>query len=610
VCGVAAIYAYRDAPVDGDELEALGAALAHRGPDGHGVWLDEGGWVGLAHRRLSIIDLSDRGAQPMASGDGALVVSFNGEIYNYRALRADLERRGTAFRSESDTEVLLHLYAELGDRMVERLRGMYAFILVDRQRRRILLARDPYGIKPLYYADDGRCVRIASEVKALAAIGAASTVSPAGAAGFLLLGSVPEPHTWYEEVRAVPAGHTLWLGCSGPEHSRSFASVPRVWREAVAREDVGRHAREELVREAVRDSVRHHLVADVPVGAFLSSGVDSSALVAMIREAQGNVRTVTITTEPFRGTDLDEAPLAEQVASAYGAVHETHVVTMGDFELFAPRILAAMDQPSVDGINTWLVSRAAVSAGLKVAVSGLGGDELFGGYPSFDDVPRWNKLARWPARVPGAGRALRQVLALTDAPSRLGFSPKIASVIEYGETVAGAYFLRRGLFMPWELPSLMGDAMAREGLRRFDAIAGLEETLSPPPKSDFARVAALEAAHYMRNQLLRDTDWASMAHGLEVRVPLVDFTLLKEVAPMASALRGREGKRVLARCPDVALPPTIVDRPKTGFSLPMARWLGEASVGLDAWKSVPSLRRRGCHWSRRLAYSLFVNRSS
>jgi asparagine synthase (glutamine-hydrolysing) len=597
MCGLAGIQVYREGAVDAEELRAMCDAIRHRGPDGSGLWLADDLRVGLGHRRLAIIDLSERGAQPMHSRDGRLVIAFNGEIYNYRAIREELEAEGRRFQSDSDTEVLLELYAARGEKMFESLRGMYAFMLVDRARDRTLLARDAYGIKPLYYADDGSVVRVASEVKAFAGR-ISRAVNPAAKVGFLLMGSVPEPHTWYEAVRALPAGHFAWIDAQGVSSPRAFASVTRVWADAARS-----HANGHDVCDALRDSVKHHLVADVPVGAFLSAGVDSSALVAMIREEQGNVRTVTITTDAYRGTPADEAGWAEKIAARYGATHETHVIDAAEFVRVAPSVLAAMDQPTVDGFNTWFVSRAAARAGLKVAVSGLGGDELFGGYPSFTQLPRLEALARWPSRIPAAGAAWRRAFNALGG-TRFGLPAKVAGLVEYGGSYAGAYFLRRGLFMPWELPELLGEEETLEGLRRFDPLEHIGAALTPDPGQPFARVAALEASVYMRNQLLRDTDWASMAHSLEVRVPLVDYTLLGRLAPTASRLRGRAGKRALAACPRQPLPDELTNRPKTGFGLPMARWLDEPAAGLDAWRRIPSLRAPRCHWSRRLAYSL------
>ncbi len=606
MCGVAGIVAYGGERASLAELTAMGAALRHRGPDGEGTWVHPEGRIALAHRRLSIIDLSERGAQPMLSEDGSLAVSFNGEIYNHRALRSELERAGCRFHSSSDTEVLLHGYAMWGEALVGRLRGMFAFALADVRRRRVLLARDPYGIKPLYYADDGGRVRFASEVKALAAVGAARASSPAGVVGFLLFGSVPEPFTWFEGVRALPAGHVSWLDERGAHEPRRYASIARVWaRAARAPRALPARALEEEVATALRDTVEHHLVADVPVGAFLSAGVDSTALVALMREARGRVQTVTLTTEQFRGRADDEAPWAERIAARYGADHRTLVVTDDDFRSSVPRILAAMDQPSIDGFNTWLVSRAAVEAGLKVAVSGLGGDELFGGYPSFRTVPRYHAFARGAAAIPGLGRRARELARAADLPRRLGLSPKVVGLGELAATFGGAYFLARGLFMPWELPALVGEELARAGLRALDPVAHCDAVLDPDPDAPFARVATLEACLYMRNQLLRDSDWASMAHSLEVRVPLVDHVLLERVAPLCASLQGKAGKRALGRAPREALPVELVERRKTGFGLPLGAWLAEPSAGVDAYRRVPLLAEPTVGYARRLAYSLF-----
>src|SRR5215469_16057631 len=318
MCGIAGIYAYHSTArsVDRDELVCMRDYMASRGPDGSGEWYSADGRVGFGHRRLSIIDLSSRGAQPMQTADGRLVVSFNGEIYNYRALRSRLEAKGYAFRSNSDTEVLLHLYAEWGHEMLRELRGMFAFGIWDTRERQLLLARDPYGIKPLYYADDGSTLRFASQVKALmAGHGVSKDPDPAGWVGYYLFGSVPEPFTTYREVRALPAGSLVWIDQRGLRAPIQYYSIARTYREAQGRPFSAITHKEEikaLVRDALLDSVRHHLVADVPVGAFLSAGVDSSALVGLMREAeQQDIQTVTLAFDEFRGTPNDEAPLAK-----------------------------------------------------------------------------------------------------------------------------------------------------------------------------------------------------------------------------------------------------------------------------------------------------------
>src|SRR5215475_295361 len=438
MCGIAGIYAYHYAAnaVDRAELRRIRDHMAARGPDGLGEWYSQDERVGFGHRRLTIIDLSERGAQPMMSADGKLVVTFNGEIYNYRQLRASLEAKGYIFRSQSDTEVLLHLYAEKREAMVHDLRGMFALAIWDAERRTLFLARDPYGIKPLYYADDGWTLRFASQVKALLAGGKISRdPEPAGWAGFALFGSVPEPFTTYQEIRALPAGSTLWVDRVGTHQTKQYFSIADTYCKAeAASSPLNNESQQHSAREALLDSVRHHLVADVPVGAFLSSGIDSGALVGLMRDAgQQDIQTVTLGFAEFRGRAEDEAPLAQEVARLYGTRHTTRVVTKAEFDADLPRILEAIDQPTIDGLNTWFVTKAAHELGLKVAISGLGGDELFGGYPSFREIPLCVRAFKIPALVPGVGSAARWLLSKSGLFSSW-VKPKAAGLLRYGGT--------------------------------------------------------------------------------------------------------------------------------------------------------------------------------
>ena len=585
MCGIAACFAYSSAvpPVDEAELLRMRDQMTARGPDGAGLWFSDDRRVGLAHRRLSIIDLSAAGAQPMSSEDGRLVIVFNGEIYNHRALRAGLEARGRRFRSNSDTEVLLHLYAERGREMLGDLRGMFAFVLWDADRQGLLLARDTFGIKPLYVADDGKTLRVASQVKSLLAGGCVDTaLDPAGQVGFFLWGHVPEPYSLYRGIRALPAGGWLWAGVDGSRVNGTHGSVGELLRTPSP--DATSAASPDFVRTAFADTVRHHLIADVPVGVFLSAGLDSTALAGLASEQGGRLRTVTLGFTEFRGTANDEVPLAEEVARHYGAEHQTIWVTKEDFQSERAALLRAMDQPSTDGVNTYFVSLAARRAGLKVALSGLGGDELLGGYPSFRDVPR---AARWLApfsHTRWLGRAFRVVAA---AVLRQRTSPKYAGLLEYGGTYGGAYLLRRGMFMPWELPAFLDPDLVRAGWNELQPLLRLDEThaaLTTPHQ----KVSALEAAWYMRNQLLRDSDWASMAHSIELRVPLVDVPLWRTLAPLIASAQPPD-KQSLARSPVRALPAAVLNRPKTGFFIPVRDWLMDekdnapAERGLRSW---------------------------
>lgn len=578
MCGINGLYAYQPAARDPqrEELVRTRDAMTARGPDGAGEWWSPDRRIAFGHRRLAIIGLGETGAQPMSSADGTLTVVFNGEIYNYEALRDRLSARGCVFRTRSDTEVLLHLYAEHGDEMVRDLRGMFAFALWDERRGRMLLARDPYGIKPLYYADDGWTLRFASQVKALLAGGAVSRdEEPAGVVGFHLWGHVPEPFTLYRSIRALPAGHVMTVDTLGPAPPRPYWSVAGTLAAQAGRPggptDASR--RRALVGEAVRDSVRHHLVADVEVGVFLSAGIDSGAILGVAHDlGHDRIRALTLAFAEYEGTAEDETPLARRVAECYGARHVVRTVDEREFRADLPAILEAMDQPSIDGINTWFVAKAAKEAGLRVALSGLGGDELLGGYPSFRDLPAWRRSYGLAARVPGLGR-LSAWLMRALVPDFVRRNPKAAGLLRHAGTWEGCYLLRRALFLPDELGALIAPEVLSAGLRRLADQEHRAPALVPDPGSDAGRVTSLESTRYMRDQLLRDADWAGMAHSVEIRTPLVDARLLEDMAPMIPELGAGEGKRHLAHAPRVPLPDELVSRAKTGFTVPTGRWM-------------------------------------
>jgi len=571
MCGIAALYSYDDRGVAAGarELHAASEWMRCRGPDGSGEWTSGDGRVSLSHRRLAIIDLSDAGAQPMQTEGGALVISFNGEIYNYRELRARLESKGYRFRTGTDTEVLLHLYADKGEGMVHELRGMFAFALWDERRKGLFLARDHFGIKPLYYADDGRTIRVASEVKALLAGGSIDTTPDEIAhRSFFVWGHVPDPRTMYRGIRALAAGSTMWIDRDGARTPYLYADLAAMLAETDAqRVTMDQHERAERLRAAMLDSVKHHLVADVDVGVFLSAGIDSTVLAALAAEAGGRLRTVTLGFAEYRGTPYDETPVAESVARQLGAEHSTIWVSRADFKGALEHLLERMDQPSIDGVNSYFVARAAKEAGLKVALSGLGGDELFAGYDDFLDIPRMVALVEHLPARDSLGKIIRRAMAPLLAPFA---STKYASVIEYGGDYAGAYLLRRAVYLPWEVRKVLKESEETSEHEVGVMRELLNGTLTHSTRN--VRVSVLEARWYMRNQLLRDTDWASMTHSVEVRVPLVDWTLWREVSSLGLS-SPYIGKRALSATPAVALPHAVTERKKTGFTVPVRSWL-------------------------------------
>gem|GEM_PF-10283 len=576
MCGIAAIFAYGSAapPVDADELLAMREQMFARGPDGGGQWISEDGRVGLANRRLSIIDISEAGAQPMFNAARSLAITFNGEIYNYAELRSELSAGGYQFRSNSDTEVVLALYATRGEAMLNRLRGMYAFAIWDRDKRGVFVARDPFGIKPLYYSNHGHTLRLASQIKALQAGGKIDNApEPAGHVGFFLWGHVPDPFTLYRNIRSLPAGSSMWIDHHGPHSPKQFCDITTLLREGEEAWSVvsGQWSvvdSRERLRSALSETVRYHLVADVPVGVFLSSGLDSTAITALAARQGGNLRTVTLGFEEYKGSQADETPLAEQFANRCNAAHQTIWVSRGDFEAERDHLFEAMDRPSIDGVNTFFVSLAAKRAGLKVALSGVGGDELFASYPSFEEIPRTVDLLKpfrhW--RTLGAGARV-----LTAPILKHFTSPKYAGLFEYGGTYAGAYLLRRGMFMPWELPELLDPEMVRAGWGELQTLLRLEETLDGI-ENPRLKISALEMNWYMRNQLLYDSDWAGMGHSVEIRVPFVDVDLVRALAPLLAS-EHPPSKRDMAAASSDFITPEMLHRRKTGFQVPVREWL-------------------------------------
>jgi asparagine synthase (glutamine-hydrolysing) len=525
-------------------------------------------------------------------------------------LREALKQQGHVFNTESDTEVLLALYQHHGFKMAGFLSGMFALAIWDAQKEQLFLARDPYGIKPLYFCNNKGEFRFASQVKALIAGGKVSREQdPAAEAAYLMLGSVPEPATIFSSISVLPAGCTLVLDASGTQNLHQFASIPDTWNKALQHQIEPDPVE---IASGFRESVARHLVSDVPVGVFLSAGIDSGAIAGLMSEvAHQNIESITLKFEEYANSENDESILARQVAELYGISHTSRAVSENEFRTDLAHFLETMDQPTIDGLNTWFISKAANETGIKVMLSGLGGDELMGSYPSFRRIPKWNRAMKWTNRVTWPGSVIEKLRKFL--PYGL-FPPKMWGLARYGGTRAGAYFLNRGVFMPWDLPDLMDHDRLEAGLESLELLAHIESfmpelsagnangSMSGATASQ-AAVSSMESCLYMRNQLLRDTDWASMAHSVEVRTPLVDFQLLKDLAPRLLSVENLDSKLILANSPAKPLPESITRRSKTGFTTPIGNWI-ESSRGLDHWRSVPALSHASTHWSRKYAFSV------
>jgi len=551
MCGIAGVFSLRHGP---DELRAaakrMQGALIHRGPDDQGLWQSPSQQAVLAHRRLSILDLSSGGKQPMTTPDGRYTVCFNGEIYNFRELRQALQSQGVAFTTASDTEVVLRLFERDGEACTSRLRGMFAFAIWDEVTRSAFLARDPLGIKPLYLHRGAGTLAFASELQALVRGQLfAPTLSGRAVQRYFETGSVPEPLTLINEVECLAAGHSAHWDASG------YRTQP-YWRLHLSSSALSAGSDPvALTREALLDSVRHHFISDVPVGIFLSGGIDSTALLALANTTghQG-CETFSITVDDAAA---DEGPIARRTAQHFDAEHHEMRLDAGVAQGLFARFLDHLDQPTIDGLNTYTVSALAHQHGMKVVLSGLGGDELFGGYSSFQTIP---KMCRWHAMA----RSLPGLCPLLD----MGQSKhrRLADFLRSPGTVEDAYSSLRGIFSKAEAAQLTTWITGREEVKTESKKWKAEGCIPD-------QISELELTRYMRNQLLRDSDVMSMAHGLELRVPFVDRVLLEAVADIPAAVRLQANKRLLTQAvPEV--PDWVVNQKKRGFLFPYQKWLG------------------------------------
>jgi asparagine synthase (glutamine-hydrolysing) len=585
MCGIAGAVGLVD--------EAVRAALrrthdrqAHRGPDADGLWFESDAGQGaaasvaFAHRRLAIIDLSEHGRQPMADPRTGNVVCFNGEIYNFRELRPELEAAGCRFRSECDTEVLLHAYAVWGPACVTRLRGMFAFALWDAQRREVFLARDRVGIKPLYLTElvrgTERTVLFASELRALLASGLVEArLAPGALATYLWNGFVIGPDSLIQGVRELPRGCTLRLAADG-----RVLEERRYWRFPPPAAGTGTAAE---VERALEDAVRLRLVSDVPLAVFLSGGIDSSAVTALAaRVGTSKIRTFNLA---FDESEYDESEHARRVARAVGTQHDEVHLSPARFREQLEPALASLDQPTVDGINTYFVSRAVREAGITVALAGTGGDELFGGYRTFAEVPRAARWARRLAPLPeplraGMARALTRLLSgrAGEVPPQTRWG-KAADVLGTAGCLTDAYQVSYALFSRsflGELSRSRAPAAAPWGLPPARRAALVAETQG---LGELEAVSHLEMNCFLAERLLRDTDSTSMAVALEVRVPLIDHHVIESAARLPSEARYRPlGRKQLLRAAALRdLDPALFERPKTGFVLPLEPWIQDAA---------------------------------
>jgi asparagine synthase (glutamine-hydrolysing) len=589
MCGIAGVI--------GETREAVAAALramvdaqSHRGPDDAGEEIVPFGnrYLGLGHRRLSIIDLSPCGHQPMAHPQTGDQIIFNGEIYNFERLRAELDGAGHDFKGHSDTEVLLNALTRWGPNCLPRLQGMYAFAFFDKRAQRLLLARDPLGIKPLYVADVGDAFLFASEVRALLRSGLVRRrVDLQAVSGYLAYGAVQQPRTIVRGISLFPPGSFAQIEADSRRcGAREFWSFPRPRKdEATLEKEVT-----ETIGRTLEASVVDHLVSDVPVGVFLSSGLDSTIVAGLAAKHSSSICSFTVgfAEEP----DMSELTLARETATRFGLRHTEIVLAGSDAEAMAVEWLASLDQPSLDGLNVFTISKTVRANGITVALSGQGGDELFGGYPSFQDLPR---LLRWARQLSMAPPQARTLFANAVAFRRSrAVRQKLIDVLHTRPALLPLYLQRRRAMSNRQLQAL-GYTVDADTLGDFlppEALAGLVHEAYDPVWA----ISQYESRFYQGNTLLRDADTNGMAHGLEIRIPILDQRVADYAYALPGTVRlphGRANKHLLRRAFPDLLRPSLLQQGKRGFSLPIRQWMLGPMRALCIG-ALDSLKRSGC----------------
>lgn len=645
MCGILGVVNFNGKPVDSEAVLQARECMAHRGPDDSGIYFSGDKSAALAHRRLSIIDLSAMGHQPMSTDDGRFTILHNGEIYNYTEIIKNSKFKSQNLRSQSDTEVLLKLYQANGAECLNLLRGMFAFAVWDEKEKKLFAARDRFGIKPFYYSMDASSFVFASELKAIKNYKKSLAVSEQGLYSFLRNGSIMPPLTIYENVYSLLPGHYLTLDSEGKLEIKKYWQfsdlLPSQGGQTKFPPEAGRQnsrsydlvAKEEI-NSALLDSIKAHCVSDVEVGAFLSGGIDSTAIVSLMRQiGHEKIKTISVT---FPGSKLDEAKYSNIASKKYNTDHFEYRLTEDEVINDLDKIFDAMDQPTVDGVNTYFVSKAAHSFGLKVVMSGLGGDELFGGYPTFRHIPRIERLLRVSKYIPFSGTLMN----FTTKIAKGKIPEKGTEFLKDPYAPNASYRLFRGLFTDDELNKLgfnfqnchpeldeghssIQNSHPELSLPRTSGVEGQPFNHSPYDRSpsDLQSVSFLESTNYMANQLLRDSDAFSMAHSLELRVPFVDHMLYADVMPyLDSGYDAAFPKRMLVEAVG-DLPDEIVHRPKMGFTFPFADWMKHgklknvvkdnllnAKLGrfdkLNAQQLFSDFEQGKVHWSRVWALSV------
>ena len=551
-------------------LNQLCDDMVRRGPDNKGLWISKNKNVGLGHNRLSIIDLNQRSNQPMCSKDNNYIISFNGEIYNYKELKTYLHKFNVKFNTKSDTEVILKLYELKGPKMLNMLRGMFSIAIWDQKKEIFFLARDPYGIKPLYIGKLKEGFIFSSQVKPILNTKLITKeINYEGILSFFLFGNIIEPNTCFKNIINLKSGNYCTISKNNEIKFYEYVNIKNYFSKS-SNIKLSNDTINKKIKFSIIKSIKKHTTSDVPIAVMLSGGIDSSSLVYHLIDLNIKFIAITVVFDEYANTDLDELPFAKEIIKGKQIRHYVRKVSKKEFLNDIDEIIDAMDQPTIDGINTWYACKAASEKNIKVLLSGVGGDELFFGYPSFRQIPKLLTCVGMLKKIPFGIKMLTLIESILYKSTK---NHKWKYLKSFGSNIYTAFWLRRGMLTPFEINQKF---KASKKINNFSYIENfIKNKIGPVSKNKRLAVAQLENFFYLRNQLLRDSDWASMYHSVELRTPFVDYFLLNDLKSYMPYLSKFSGKEPLAASSKTKLPISILKRKKTGFNIPVKNWMKE-----------------------------------
>ncbi len=551
-------------------LNQLCENMHRRGPDNKGIWISKNKYVGLGHNRLSIIDINQRSNQPMFSEDNNYIISFNGEIYNFKELKTFLSRFKIKFRTKSDTEVILKLYQLKGPKMLSMLRGMFSIAIWDKKKERFFLARDPYGIKPLYIGKFENGYVFSSQVKPiLNSKLVVHKIDYEGILSFFLFGNIIEPNTCFSNIINLKSGNYCFISNKEGIKFHEYVNIKNYFSK-FTKSKFSNDMLNKKIKYSISDTIKKHTTSDVPIAVMLSGGIDSSSLISHLIDLKINFIAITVVFEEYTNTEMDELPFAKEILKGKKIKHFVRKVSKKEFLNDIDNIIDAMDQPSIDGINTWYACKAASEKKIKVLLSGVGGDELFFGYPSFGQIPYLINFTSLIKKIPFGDKVLTFI---GDKLYRKTKNQKWKYLNFFCSNVYTAFWLKRGILTPFEINKQFQLKTKIKNMNNINFIEKfMKKKIGSVSKNKILAVAQLENCFYLRNQLLRDSDWASMYHSVELRTPFVDYFLLNDLKMYISYLSKSSGKAHLVKSSQTKIPSSIVKRKKTGFNIPVTNW--------------------------------------